>query len=544
MWYGMKRKLGLISESRYLNQYHKWNFAKDLREIVHGRINVLANSHTSFIAEAIVETLRDYGFESDAVYEFNKKSDQKAFYIVIAANAFLKRLPKRYIAFNVEQSISARWFTPEYLGALNKAYGVLDYSQLNISYLKQKQIRPGFLFYAKLTPRVMPVLSFEEKTTPILFYGDNSCPRRKAMLERISRKYPVKIINNLFHDDMLAELDKARIIVNIHFYEGAMLETTRLCEALSHGCMVVSETSVNDAEYPELQEMVDFTPVDDAAALEARIDYWMSHEDELRRKMEENRRKVAECAGLFRMFIARMLLCYKLIDFESFYEHEKNSYTIGDGRICLSLPETPERGEWFRKQNKYGFKFFPGLRHAVGWIGCAMSYKFLARKALDEGCSLLTICEDDAELPANFAEQYAELLEYVSRSDVDVYSGFLVDLKEDASILSVEPLSENRRMVVTDSFISMVFGVYKEKIQRLIADWNPADDNPDTNTIDRYLERESGLKVAFTWPFLVNHCEDLFSTMWNFKNDFYNTHLQKSLEHITAKIDVFQSKNG
>ena len=67
----MKRKLGLITDERYWRQYLKYGFAENVREVIHGRINVLANSHTSFIAEAI----------------FNKKSDHKAFYIVIAANA-------------------------------------------------------------------------------------------------------------------------------------------------------------------------------------------------------------------------------------------------------------------------------------------------------------------------------------------------------------------------------------------------------------------------------------------------------------------------
>lgn len=541
-WYHLKWKLGLISDERYSQQYNKWKFAEDLRKIAGQRINILSHQRYSLIAEEIARVLHDYGYKSDVLYTFDKYADRKVFYIVIIPGVDFKRLPKRYIVFNVEQAVESH--TPQSLAALNDAYGVLEYSQLNISYLRQKKIRPGFLYYAKLTPIQISTPDFEQKTTSILFCGDDTSPRCKAILERICQKYPIRIISYLEAEKKQEKLAQAKLVLNIHDSEKAMLETARICEALSHGCLVISETGINDAEYPELLEMVDFVMAGEIDTIEQRIGYWMTHEEEVRQKLNENRRRIAEGSGIFRMFIARMLLSYNLIDFDSFYEKEHSVFSLGEGKICISLPESHERGEWFTRQNKYGFRLFPGLRHAQAWKGCAMSYKFLARKALEENRKLVTICEDDAELPENFAERYAEVCQYMEKSDADAFSGFLVELKESARFLSVDQSQFNGKIIQTDTIIGTVFAVYKEKFMRILANWDHHDDNVDTNTIDRYMQRQGNYKVAFSWPFLVNHCEQLFSTIWKFQNDFYTERLTGTKELIENKIQQFTSRNS
>ncbi len=539
LWYRLKWKLGLISGERYRQQYNKWKFAKDLFEIAGGRVNVLAHRDYSLIAEEIACVLHIYGYKSDVLYSFGKGADRKAFYIVIMPGMDLKCLPKRYIAFNVCHAADS--FTPQYLAALNGAYGVLDDSQLNITYLREQEIRPGFLYYAALAPVLIPVSEYEQKVTPILIFGDSTSPRCKAMLEQISKKFSVKMLNHLVADEKQEELSKAKLVLNIHSCEKSRLEALRICEALSHGCMVISEAGENEAVYPHLQEMVEFVAAGDVDSMLERIEYWMTHDEELRRKMETNRHCVAKVAGRFRMFIARMLLSYNLIDLDAFYEKEHSVFSLGDGKICISLPESPERGEWFDRQNKYGFRFFPGLRHAQGWKGCAMSYKFLARLALDENRKHVTICEDDAELPEDFADRYAEICQYMEQSDADAFSGFLVEMNDSANILSVDQSRFNGKIVQTDTIISTVFTVYKEKFLRILASWNERDDNVAMNAIDRYMSRQGKYKVAFSWPFLVNHCENLFSTIWKFQNDFYTERLTKTKDVIDNKIKEYTS---
>ena len=51
--------------------------------------------------------------------------------------------------------------------------------------------------------------------------------------------------------------------------------------------------------------------------------------------------------------------------------------------------------DMFDKDNLYGFTFFPGLKHKLGWVGCGMSYKFILKKAAEQGLERILVCEDD-----------------------------------------------------------------------------------------------------------------------------------------------------
>ena len=58
--------------------------------------------------------------------------------------------------------------------------------------------------------------------------------------------------------------------------------------------------------------------------------------------------------------------------------------------------------------------------------------------------------------------------------------------------------------------------------------------NSASNTIDRFLEAETNLRVVVTLPFFVGHLEDVQSTLWNFQNTQYHDMI-KSSEHLLKK---------
>jgi len=59
----------------------------------------------------------------------------------------------------------------------------------------------------------------------------------------------------------------AKVIVNIHYYENALLETTRICECLSLGIPIVSEMGSDQVHYEGKFESVTFTPLNDIDAM-------------------------------------------------------------------------------------------------------------------------------------------------------------------------------------------------------------------------------------------------------------------------------------
>jgi hypothetical protein len=77
-------------------------------------------------------------------------------------------------------------------------------------------------------------------------------------------------------------------------------------------------------------------------------------------------------------------------------------------------------------------------------------------------------------------------------------------------------------------------------VQHLLASWNPDDRDDQTNTIDKYLERQGGLRVVVALPFLVGHREEVHSTLWGIQNTRYQRLIAESERtlHVMAKAYV------
>jgi len=254
----------------------------------------------------------------------------------------------------------------------------------------------------------------------------------------------------------------------------------------------------------------------------------------------QNNERIKNLYKGFEFFIGRFLLYYDLVSFETFYRHMHDFFDLGEGKICIGLPESTDRVRYFASINSHGFKVFPALKFPIGWIGCGMTYKFLARKALDESRTDLIICEDDVEFLPDFAERFAIAEEYFKQCDADALSGFIVDLHPEAVISKIDNY-KGVEFITVDKMTSTVFGHYSRRFLKAISLWDESNDKQSDNTIDRYLENHMDLKITFANPFLVGHNEELFSTLWSCKNDRYNPMLEKSLCRIKEKKSEYIS---
>jgi hypothetical protein len=77
----------------------------------------------------------------------------------------------------------------------------------------------------------------------------------------------------------------------------------------------------------------------------------------------------------------------------------------------------------------------------------------------------------------------------------------------------------------------------------LIRQWNEKNEDPYTNTIDRYLERISGLVVVVTVPFLVGHSEEQESTLWGITNMQYRELIDQSEKLLADKVADYKSRS-
>jgi hypothetical protein len=176
---------------------------------------------------------------------------------IILFSQKVKIFPKNYIIYQLEQKDISKWINKKYeLSILFSKY-TWDYSQSNIdkfpNIIKQKMI----YYPVPLVPYKFLKLNIKNRNNPtndILFYGSINDARRKKinyLQKKLAPKYFIRIINNKYGEELFEEILNSKIVLNIHFYKDAILETCRINEILSCNRIVISELSnpIDDINY-------------------------------------------------------------------------------------------------------------------------------------------------------------------------------------------------------------------------------------------------------------------------------------------------------
>ncbi len=241
-----------------------------------GTLHIVCTRPTTFVAHALQTHASALGFAVRIEDEMPEDFPEDL-YLVICPQMF-SRLPPREkrIVFQMEQSVHPRWFTPEYLNILYNSVAVLDYSAQNIQFLIRQGIPPDMIFHVPLSPVAhYPGAEFasalnaskSERTCDVLFYGDLKNKRRQAFLKTLSDHFDVRAERSLYGQDLWRAMAHAKVVVNIHYYENALLESTRICECLSLGARVISEAATDQGQHADWEDLVLFTPINDAQAM-------------------------------------------------------------------------------------------------------------------------------------------------------------------------------------------------------------------------------------------------------------------------------------
>lgn len=528
---------GLVDRTKhYRRQARLTAIQQSLGKPTENTWGIMTTPHTLFMAECIAERLALHGIRSVIMTEPPGYFDHD-FYIVLCAQAF-DRLPpgEKRVVFQLEQSVSSRWFNDQYFSTLENSAAVLEYSLENIDFLAGKGIAYPHVYYLPIGTSLaqVPEISPSQKEFDFIFYGDYySSPRRARMLEVLQSRFNVKLCNNAFGEEMHALIRKARAVVNIHYYENALLEMPRIQECLSQGVPVLSEGSQDQGDYPELDGAVYFFQQDSTEdmlrAAQEILDASDTFDEDIRRSVKASTQRFT---FMFDRFLSAIgVLPATTILERPIYVPEARSL------FALSLPETIGRRRIFEEIRPEGCGVFDGIRNAKGWVGCASSYSALARHAAGRGMNELTVCEDDVIFSEDHAERLASIRKYLARTDRwDIFSGVIASVHAGTKVLDVEE-SDGLTFVKIDHMTSTVFNIYSRRAIELLTSWDPTNLDVDTNTIDRYLENQDDLQVVVTLPFLVGHREEVKSTLWGFENSQYSKMIAESEERIRFLAD-------
>ena len=529
---------------RHMEAYQRWEGMS--RHIVSGgkmrsctSWGILATPHTLFVARSIERRLRGHGWN---VHLMTEPPDEFShdFYVVICPHMF-KKLPsyEKLISFQMEQSVSTRWFNDRYLTILNNSFAVLEYATHNFSFLKSKGLYYPHIHYLPIGGQCRrgdtspPIV----KACDVLFYGDNlSSPRRQHMLSALKMKFDVQVENDTFGLAMERAIRSARIIINLHYYEDALLEVPRIWECLSLGTPVVSEDARDRGNYPELEGVVNFFEQGSVSSMIFAVEEALENpvsEQEIYRAVETSSRR-------FSFMFDRFLLAMDFLP-SKYVKEIDLPVPESANRIILSMPETYERQRAILVNPKLdGWTPFAGIRRSPGWIGCGLSYQALARHAMWHDLNRLAVIEDDVVLPEDFPKYFKIVNQFLDQriERWTLFSGLIADLHENVKILSVEKF-EGMTFVTIDKMTSTVFNLYSLEAMKIIELWNPENLDLATNTIDRFIENQKNLRIITTIPYLVRLDDNLDSILWKFSNKEYSETSMHSENKLREMASAF-----
>jgi hypothetical protein len=198
------------------------------------------------IAESIGHMLKKLNFEYSIVLEITvddiKKNRENPYelYIILFPHT-LKNFPdvKKYIIYQLEQYKQSKWINNEYKKKIENSIFSWDYSLENYNNF-EPEIKKKLYYFP------VPILNI------IHSYNNNNCDyelifvgapnrRRIDIIRELKKKYKILFLTKTFNNDLYDKMEQAKIVLNLHYYKNAILETTRINEALFNNKLIISE---------------------------------------------------------------------------------------------------------------------------------------------------------------------------------------------------------------------------------------------------------------------------------------------------------------
>lgn len=220
------------------------------KAVIGQKVLIFTTKFGNYIANSLKFVLQQNNIESDIIFEIDYKNP--LLHIILFSQK-VNVFPKNYIIYQLEQKDISNWIDAKYELSIYYSIKSFDYSQSNIEKFHYKLQKKISFFPIPLIPIELyhDANYLKNKniniqpTNDILFYGSlNDIRKNKLQIlnKKLHPKYSIKILNNIYGDRLLYEILNSRVVLNIHFYKDAILETCRINEILSCRRRVISET--------------------------------------------------------------------------------------------------------------------------------------------------------------------------------------------------------------------------------------------------------------------------------------------------------------
>jgi hypothetical protein len=156
-------------------------------------------------------------------------------------------IPANAIIFNLEQvDSSSSWFREPYVTIL-RTHSVWDYSTQNIEALRDQGVTNIQYVPVGYTPELERIVD-TPKDIDVLFYGSLN-ERRLQIIEQLrALGVGVTSVFGVYGAERDTLIARARIVLNVHFYESKIFEVVRVSYLLANGVCVLSEDGTDRLE--------------------------------------------------------------------------------------------------------------------------------------------------------------------------------------------------------------------------------------------------------------------------------------------------------
>ena len=187
-------------------------------------------------------------------------------------------LPKdKYIIYQIEQLNQTLYeynkLSEEVIYLMKDCYSLFDYSNKNLEYYPE-DLRERVLLLEpliELEEELEKELEEElEKELDILFIGSIN-ERRQAILDKLHEYsidnrlyYNIKIVSTVFGKELSNLIKNSKLVINLHYFDNALLEIFRIHDLLSFSCKILSEIPGTEEEMKLVEKydkVINFFPI-------------------------------------------------------------------------------------------------------------------------------------------------------------------------------------------------------------------------------------------------------------------------------------------
>lgn len=162
------------------------------------------------------------------------------------------------ILYNLEQvQRDSSWISPGQIEIFRR-HVLWDYSYQNVAALAEFGIRVSQVVPIGYVSELTRIERVAEPDIDVLFFG-SMCPRRQVVIDRMrTLGLKVEALFGIYGRERDAFVSRAKLLLNVHYYEAKVLEMVRISYLLANHCAVLSERSSDPAEDATLAQGIAF----------------------------------------------------------------------------------------------------------------------------------------------------------------------------------------------------------------------------------------------------------------------------------------------